>query len=424
MRLSAIGSALRSQWAVTIGVTAFFTSFIAVTYGFGIYLFPVIVADIRADIGLSYADVGIVTASAQFGFLAAAPLAGLLAPSIGGGRIILGSVVLCALSLLALNQAKGFWTAGIPLTVLGAMAASVYVPMVAVCQRVVPRHHRGKALGLISSGTSYGVFINGLLAPYFITTHDWRALYLSVGLGTAALVAVAAIYLARTGVFRQAESLEGGPDLPGLQRVRSLLTPNTLRVWAVMFLSGLAFMSYQTYLSAYLREELEYSVEFAGRIWTLVGLVGMFGGFAMGALADRITIRATIGLTFVLLALSVVLILFWPQESPLFFAAVLFSLSFYALFGLIPAYISRVASAASATAIFGLGNIFLGGGGMLGNFAGGYLKTETGTFVWTYAIILLAAGVLFLLTIALRNERRFDEAPLVAVGAGEEGRCL
>lgn len=422
MRLSEIGAAPNSRALIAIGVTLFFTSFIAVTYGFGIYLFPVIVADIRGDIGLSYADVGIVTASAQFGFLAAALLVGLLAPRLGSGRVIVGSVAVCALALLWLNVADSFWTVGLALTILGAMAASVYVPMVEVCQRVVPRRHRGKALGLISSGTSYGVFVNGLIAPYFITSHDWRALWLAVGLGTAALFVVAVVYLARAGVLSPSSDRAAATDFPRIRRLGALLTANTLVVWAIMFLNGFAYLSYQTYLSAYLREELGYSVEFAGRVWTLIGFVGMFGGFAMGALADRITIRATMGVTFLLLALSSLVVLTYPQAGPLYLAAILFSLSFYAIFGLVPAYISRVAAAANATAVFGIGNIFLGTGSMLGNFLGGYLRTESGTFVWTYSIILAVAGVLFLLTLALKNERRFDEMPLPAAVAGEDTR--
>ena len=47
----------------------------------------------------------------------------------------------------------------------GCAAATGWVPMVAVVQSGITVRNQGKVLGLISSGTAYGLFFNGLSTP-------------------------------------------------------------------------------------------------------------------------------------------------------------------------------------------------------------------------------------------------------------------
>jgi MFS family permease len=421
--------------AAVVGLTIFFTAFIAVTYGFGIYLFPVIMSDMRADLGFTYGDAGVITASAQAGFLLAAFISAAVCARVGGGRVVIASVMICAASLLGLYVAENIWTIGILLTITGGMAASAYTPMVQVCQKFVGVRHRGKVLGLISSGTSYGVFVNGLLAPYMIQNAHWRDIWLTVGIGTAGMVVLATIYLAMIGVLRRpARPASIGLGVPRTPvalwwRMRMLFKRKILILWLMMFLSGVACISFQTYFSAYLRDELGYSVTLAGNLWTVIGFVGMGGGFAMGALADLITIRATMAVTYALLGLSSLLVLIHPDVMTLYGAAVAFGLAFYAIFGLNPAYISRVTTESQSTLVFGIGNIFLGLGSVVGNLAGGRLKVATETFEWTYILVAGVARLLCLLTLPLPDERRAappaaDEAsPEPADDCAEAAEC-
>ena len=57
------------------------------------------------------------------------------------------------------------------LVIMGGCVASVWVPMVEVSQRYIPDSYQGRALGLMSSGTSYGVFINSLLLAFLMDTY-------------------------------------------------------------------------------------------------------------------------------------------------------------------------------------------------------------------------------------------------------------
>lgn len=400
---------------VTVTVTLLLTSVIAATYGFGFYLFSVIVTDMRAELGFSYTAAGIITGSAQVGFLAFAFTGGLLAPRLGGGRVVLGSVLLCGISLTALPAFSNIWVIGALLTILGGCAASAYVPMVGLVSRLIRFEHRGKVLGLVSSGTSYGVFINGLIVPVFILQGDWRSIWLSVGVGTLVLTLIAASVFLRLGLLtepRREHRLESSPEQASRPApappTRAKLLPldrASLVIWAITFLNGFTLLPFQNYLASYLRDELGFPVTVAGQVWAVIGFIGMGAGFAVGALADRIGIRASLNFTYACVLLSTVILAAVPEHGLLLVAGAAFALAFYPIFGLVPAYISKTTEGAKAVAVFGVANVTLGLGGMAGNFLGGWSRTATGTFVWIYVAVGAIALLLGPLSFLLPSER-------------------
>ena len=74
-------------------------------------------------------------------------------------------------------------------------------------------------------------------------------------------------------------------------------------------------------------------------------------------------------------------------------------------FGLIPAYVSKVTSPQEATMVFGVANVTLGVGGIVGNFLGGWSHSLTGSFSGVYVAVAVLTVVLIGLTATLSNEK-------------------
>ncbi|MFP3848452.1 MFS transporter [Pseudomonas sp. W5-01] len=381
------------------------TGLVAATYGFGIYLFAQLVPDMRASLGFDIAYVGTITAAGQAGFLASALLAAWLTPRVGGGWMIFGSGAVCALALLLMPLAQNVVLIGLLLTVLAGTAATVFVPMVDVIARAVPYQYRGMAMGLVSSGTSYGVFINSLLVPLYAPQGEWRTVWWIVGLITVVLVAGVFLVFKRARLFlRNDESASEGAPRKGV--LREALQGWVYKVWSMNFLIGFSTFPFQNYLSSYLRTELHFGVEYTAQIWASIGFVGMFSGLALGALSDRIGLRAAMLMVSVCVATAAVILVVAPTGYWPLVAGVVFAVAFYPIFGLIPAYVSKMASrAALAVTIFGIANIMQGIGGMLGNYCAGLLASLSGSFVAVYGVIAGVAVVLAVLTACLPNER-------------------
>lgn len=400
----------RFSRAREIEIVLLFTAFIAATYGFGVYLFPAIVELIRADIPFTYGALGTISGLVQAGFMVSAIVAGLLTLRFGAVPLIRGSVFLCAVCLCGLAVAPDIYVTTVLLIVLGSCAVVVWVPMVEVSRDVIAPEHQGKALGLMSSGTSYGVFINSLLMITVLPSEGWRWLW-----GTTAmlvgLLAIAAVFRLRGLSARHSASpsdLTTAP-VPLRARLRLLGSPLALALFAMMFLNGLSCMPFQTYLSAFIQGEALLSQSDAASAWRVIGFVGMFSGLLVGALADRITIRYAMTLTYLILAGACVTLVNVPQASSevlLMASAVAFGTAFSAIFGLVPAYISQSFGKGNAAIVFSFANIALGLGGIVGNLLGGFLRETIGTFVAAYLVMAAAAVLSAVLSLMIPSERR------------------
>lgn len=386
-------------------LTALLTSFIAATYGFGIYLFAQLVPDMRADLGFDLKAAGLAVAAGQLGFLVFALGGAWAAARIGGTQVAIGSVALCAACLLLVPAAPDVLALGLLLGLLGGLAASVYVPMVEIVSRAIPYRHRGKALGLISSGTSYGVFVNSLLVPYFVLNHDWRGVWIAVGLGTAALALAGAIAFRRMGLFAREPAPPPSTDAPvPKDGLRALLAPWILIIWLIAFLNGVSILPFQTFLSPYLREELGYPVAFAASVWGVIGVIGMVSGFVVGWASDRTGVRLALGVTYACVLAAAALLALAPTQPSAIASGILYALAFCPIFGLVPAYVAKTASGAQATLVFGVANVALGLGGMAGNAAFGALAEATNGFASIYLAIAALSAVLALLAALLPRE--------------------
>lgn len=395
-----------------VEITLLLTLFITTTYGFGLYLFSAIVADMRADLGFSYTTAGILSAAAQIVFIVFALGGAAVSARIGGVRVVLGSVGICGVCLLLLPMSSNIWLIGFCLALMGGCCASVFVPMVEIVSHTIAFEHRGKVMGLISSGTSYGVFINSILIPVFVLRGNWQGVWTTVGIITISVFVIAYFVFKRLGLLDKSsvEELEshdfpdeGGKGLLGVSK--EVFVPWVFIVWSITFLNGFSTLPFQTYLSPYLREELGVSVIEASQVWGILGAMGMVSGFIVGWMSDRTSIRLALIFTYSCILISVLLMLIDPARVTLLMAGGLFGFAFYPIFGLVPAYIAKKAKGSNATVIFGVASVMVGLGAMSGNFLGGLSQTQTETFFWVYSAIAATLVLLVLLTSVLPNEK-------------------
>ncbi|WP_460136995.1 MFS transporter [Pseudomonas sp. S1_E04] len=363
------------------------TGFVASTYGFGVYLFANLVVDMRRDIGFDYTTVGLITGGAQIGFLLFSSVTSVISRYVEGWKISLVSTVITSLALLGLSVSDSIGVSGALLILLGGCSASVYIPLAEIVTKGFSPGNRSRVMGLISSGTSYGVFINGLLVSFLTVHGGWRSIWLTAGVISVALCGAAWFLLRNLAAGEQGGAVD--ERSVAVDHHRSWLSRSLYMIWAIAFLNGMALLPFQTYLAPYLRDELGVSVQDAGFIWTTIGAVGMASGFLVGWIADKVGVRASLAMCFLSAGLAATLV-FSVNSVPLFYlAAFLFALAFYPIFGLVPSYIGQLVPVSRLTQAFGIANVLIGLGGVCGNFLGGLSKDLTGSFSSVYWVVAL-----------------------------------
>lgn len=383
-------------------VTVLFTGVIAATYAFGVYLFPSLIPDMRRSLGFSYAEVGQIAGARQVAFLMTALASATAVLRFGAGTVIFGSVLLCGVALCGLGMVDNALMAAGLLVVLNACAASAWIPMVSLVARVVGYQHQGKAIGLIASGTNYGLCLNGLLVPALLTAFGWRSVWFAAGALTLVLSGLVWWTLTRASLLTGAIS---GPTR-SVVGWRVAVERRYLVVFGLAFLGGLAGVPFANYLSAYLRDDLNLSVGIAGECWLATGLAGALGGVLFGSIGDKAGLRLALVIAASLLSASAMITAFGQTPVFLVFAAGCFGASFFSIFGLLPAYVGKTTAAGLTPAICGLVECSLGFGGALGSFLGGLSPLLLGSFRPLYVSAGLCSSLMICLAACLPSERR------------------
>ncbi|RWL94330.1 MAG: MFS transporter [Mesorhizobium sp.] len=392
----------------TIVLTVIFAGFIGITYGFSMDLFSILIPDMMKSIGFNYVETGAVAGIARFGFLLASLLAGLLAPTIGYGRTIVGSVLLSLCAQIGMGVSQSVGMLYVLAFVLGVCSSAVYVPMVAVVTKSIPFQHRAKVFGIISSGQSYADFASGLLVASLLPIIGWRNIWFFIAVLGMAITVFSILYLFRHGIIEAPVEVRANmPDSDRSsvkKRLRAISNRQSMMIWLIMLASGLSTYPFQTYISPFVRDELGFSVNLAGGMWSAIGFVGMWGGFAMGFIADRAGIRTALTICFLAMLVSSLLVFFHPNATSLVAAAALYGLAYFSMYGLFPAYISKSFDPTASTTVFGVGNVLLGLSTTLGGFFGGFAKSVFGTFHPVYLSVSVVSLGLVLLTLFLKRE--------------------
>ncbi|HHD7476598.1 TPA: nitrate/nitrite transporter [Klebsiella oxytoca] len=407
MRTRRVIPSRKQEIARTACVAIVFTLFCSIVFGFGFYLFSLLSTVMRKSLGFEYATMGIITGAAQISFL----IASLLCPSIthrfGTGRVIISGTAAAALLLMSLAAVQNTLQAGIVVTGLGITAAFMMIPTVDAVTQSVPSAFQSRVHGLISSGTAYGQLANGMIVPWLLPDHSWRLIWFTAGSASLLITAMGLVALK----FMAPEIFVRNVPLNKTSNVQpmgasKIATVRNLMVWALLALCGMACGPWQNYLSSFLTTEHGQSLAVVGHLWSIIGALGLFSGFLAGVIADKVGIKFALILSYITLACSAFLVAVNSETWHLRASAICFGLSFYAVYGLIPAYISKTVDSRSGTKVFAIANVFLGLGTTFGNVVGGQIPSWFGSlqgiFILAGSLSLIGA----LITLILKDERR------------------
>ncbi len=161
--------------------------------GYGLFL-----PEIREEFGLSTQALGFVASGLYAGYLAALLAVGLLASRIGPRLPVLSGLLSAGvgMALVALSSNPAVLAAGVVLA--GTGAGWSWAPYNDAVGRTVPAPSRDRVLSVISTGTTFGIAVTGLVAlsaaAYGL---PWRAAWTAFAAGSLAVAALNATLLPR-----------------------------------------------------------------------------------------------------------------------------------------------------------------------------------------------------------------------------------
>ncbi len=262
-------------------------------HGFGRMAYTLILPEMRAGLGITNLQAGLLGTGNFIGYLAFALIGGFLAARYGSRIVISLSLLLMGITMVLTGMAHSFEFAFALRLLTGIGNGGAYVPAMALGSTWFAMQQRGFATGIVSGGIGVGTFISGLLVPIILIAYagqGWAyAWYYLSGL-VLVIAVICAIFLrnrpadlglepvgARSGSTSTAPSAGTGGGRPG--SLQWSLVYRVKEVWhlgIVYFLYGFSYVIYMTFFKAFLMDEIGLTGAKASALWAMVGILSIF----------------------------------------------------------------------------------------------------------------------------------------------------
>ena len=341
----------------------------------------------KEGLGLSYSQAGGLTTAQGLLNTIAFFVFGILVTRYSCRNIVVVTSIAGGVAMVLLGSSPNFQFALVMSGVLGVGVGGSTVASVALVTTWFESRNRGTAVGLTAAGGGASYLVVGAIVPWLIgrdPVDGWRHSWYFM----------AAIMLATgvlAGVF-----LRDRPRNAGSPRRSQGLWPaaafKNRAVWVMAFLgfcSAWCVQSYSTFFGVYLKEE-GIDLVVSGRLWMVLGVLGIVGSIFWGAASDRVGRRTAFLFSFLVLGIGCFLFWLTPVLVGFIASVILVGGTFRASFTIAAAASGDYVSPAYSAAAFGLIGTGAGVGGSLSPLLGGYIADASGDVGWVF--VMTAAG--------------------------------
>jgi predicted MFS family arabinose efflux permease len=364
--------------------------------GFTRFAYTMIMPPMRAGLDLPYTAMGTIGTVGFTMYMLAGPPLGALAARLGMRRTISLALGTASLGLFGLALAPGFWSALLANVVVQVASAAANIAGFVVAMPWFPPRQRGFATGVVVGGVGAGILVVGRTLPPILASgpSGWRAAWATVGAMTLLTAAAMALFLrdhpdASWSAFRARTG--------ALAAWRELVGMRALWVTAVIgLLFGFEYIIFGTFFAVHLTLAGR-TIDEAGRLWSLVGVLMVSSGLIGGALSDRIGRLPAQAVLMAAQAAAAACLAASTAGAGLQVAIVLYGCTVMGSTAVAGAFMTDVVGPARASSAIGFTNLVFGAGQALGPLVAGLLVDATGTvaaaLLTAAAAAIVAAGV-------------------------------
>jgi MFS family permease len=369
--------------------------------GIARFAFGMILPSMGAGLRLSYGQMGVISTGNFIAYLVGALGSGWLSRRVGARATIVASQAVIVLSLATVALSSGFWVATVAFAVTGLGSGAGNVAMVGLISHWFLRSVRGRAAGLVVTGSGYAIMLSGVLIPLInakFGADGWRVSW-AVLAAVVAAIGVLALLLLRNHPEDVGATSVGHAVRDAVQHEPVSVREQrrtTLRLGILYALFGFSYIIYVTFIVTTLIDDRGFDESAAGWFWFAVGFLSIFSGPIFGAVSDHAGRKIGLASVFGMHTVSFLLVGLDLPRPALYLSVVFFGLAAWSIPGIMGAVVGDYMPAHQAVRSLGVLTVFFGAGQAIGPTVAGVLADRSGNFNSSYlaAAALAALGAL------------------------------
>lgn len=371
----------------------------AIGLGIARFAYALILPDMRADLGWSYADAGWMNTTNAAGYLFGALLAARAIATTGAYRVMVAGAWACVAALLLC----ALFRHAIPLNaarVLAGLGGGFAFVSGGVLAAGVAQHNPKRAaflLGLFYAGPGLGILLSGIAVPFTLEhfgAGSWGTAWAALAL--LSLPLTLGLHLARGESAADPPSAQASPCYRDMRRL----------LCGYLFF-GAGIIAYMTFMIAWVQDNGG-GAGFQALFWAVIGLATMASPWLWTAILQRFLHGHAFAVLTGITAIGAMLPLVTDTMPMLLASAALFGSAFFAVVTATTAFVRRNLPQAQRASAIGMLTVVFGIGQILGPVAIGLVNDvmqNLSSGLWASVLLLFIAAMLG----ALQRDRDTDK---------------
>ena len=371
-----------------------------VVIGFARLAYGIILPSMRADLGLTYQQAGILSTVTALCYVCFVLAGGLAAARWGAKASVLFGMLTVAAGFAGLTVAIHYWLVMGLMGLLGFGTAFAFAPMVSLLATWYPEQ-RGMVIGYMTSGVGVSILITGVLVPFLFDTFGELGWRVSWGVFSGAALLVALMIGAFVRNPPKATANAAG-ELPADVKWQIYRNPRVLIVAITYGIIGLGYIVQTVFMVSFMVES-GHNEAMAGRFMAMMGLLSIAGGPLWGWLSDHWGRGNALAACIFLVLIAVALPITGQTLTHFFLHFLVIGASVNGLFALIQTSATDQVAPRYIPIAFSFATLFFAIGQFMGPAVAGWLIETTGGFRAAFGFTFVVLSVGFGLTLLIRR---------------------
>lgn len=354
-----------------------------------------ILPNLQESLNLSATQVGFIGTSNFIGYLFGIFFANVLYVKYSTHRLIFANITLQAFSMFFMVLFEDYLLISLLYSFSGFFSAIANISIMAYMANIIPQNIRGKALGLVVSGSGLAIIISGQTVPFFEHLNFEMPWKQSWAFFSFILLIVA--FISQFGIKRHAS--HAIPETK-ISVIEYLFTPSFWKIAIIYMIFGISYSIFVTYFVSAVMHKYSLDSSISGDFWALLGFCSIFSGLIFGAIADKVGPYRSLAFIYLLQTIAHFILAIDISSFALWISAICFGISVWSIPSLVTLLSSLHFDVRRTAKILSLLTIFFAICQALGPVSAGYIFDMTNSFsnvfLLTSILTLFAAIVSFI----------------------------
>ena len=373
------GKSRRYKWLILAIATY---SFVALVINLSV--FPVVSDDMAREIGLGYAQIGLLMSVFSIFYASVQIPAGVTSDRLGGSKIASVSVLILGLSGLLFAFTPTYDLALVARVSMGLSGGFLLPSTMRLLPGWFEAAEYDRAMGIYGSGQGVGLFITLISIPTVASLYGWRT---SLALVSALTLLAAASSLA---LLRDKErTVSNALASMSLRDLKEVVTGKLLLLTSFNVTSVSMFTGVLTWMPLFLLKKLDFTLIEVGYATAVMGAVMIAASYASGPLSSRIGRAKVILFSMVLCVVTPLLLAYSSSSLEIFVISVLLGMAIMLYFGPTLGAIPEAVKTEYVGMGFGIFNTLTFIGSSITSAVTGFILESTSSFYLAFLMISL-----------------------------------